>query len=59
MDAFIGGARDEFVIELAAASDDDLAAVGEELVGGVPARGGEGVGSLLPVVGWGEADMAD
>lgn len=48
------GFGEEFVVELSSAADDDLAAVGEEVVGGVPAAGGEGVGGEFePVAGGG------
>lgn len=41
--------REELVVELAAAADDDDSAVREELVGGVPAAGGEIGGGFGPV----------
>lgn len=40
---------DEFIGEGVASSDDDDSSVGEDLVGGVPARGGEILGEFEPV----------
>lgn len=42
------GFGEEFVVELSSAADDDLAAVGEEVVGGVPAVGR---GEFEPIAG--------
>ena len=58
MDAFVVGSGDEFVRVLTSPANDDLAPVGEDVVGCVPSGNGERVGVFFPVVCCGEADFA-